>query len=86
MTLHLSDYGYSSGDIGPSTTEVQITHEKSEWAYAVYVMGPGGCEYSWRFEYDADKRSTRVDARAAAVADYKRQIAARPGVKHYNDL
>lgn len=65
--------------------EVQITNHRPERAYAVYVIGAGGCEYSQRFEYDADD-GIRADALLAAVADYKRQLAERPGCNRYNDL
>lgn len=86
MTLAQSDYGYSVGGIGPSVTEVQATHEKTEWAYAVYIMTPGGCAYSQRFEYDADVPGDRQRAKTEALADYKRQAAARPGDNSYSDI
>jgi hypothetical protein len=67
-------------------TEVQVTHEKSEWAYAVYVIGDQGCIYSERFEYDADKLGSREKARADALKDYERSIGNFPGCSTYNDL
>lgn len=67
-------------------SEIQITHEKSEWAYAVYIMGNDGCEYSRRFEYDADVPGDSIRARSEALTDYKRQKSEHPGYNFYNDL
>lgn len=86
MTRHQSDYGYEIRTPGPSKPEVQIAHEKSEWAYAVYIMTPGGYAYSQRFEYDDDIRGSRVAAKDAALADYGRQCGAHLDYNSYNDL
>lgn len=66
-------------------TAGQITHEKSEWAYAVYVLVPYGCIYSNRFEYDADKPGDRKRAHKEALKDYLRSRAKFPGCNVFSD-
>lgn len=72
--------------ISKSDCEVQLAHEKSEWAYAVYVMGADGCAYSRRFEYDADRPGEKDAAKKEAAKDFQRQIKENPGCRWYNDL
>lgn len=66
--------------------EVRIAHEKSEWAYVVSVLGPYGCIYSERFEYDADKPGDRKRARDEARKDYNRSLANFPGCNTFSDF
>jgi len=65
--------------------EVQLAHEKSEWAYAVYLMTDEGCAESHRYEYDKDKPHTIGAARADATAKYKQLIRNNPDATSYND-
>ena len=68
-----------------SMIEVQLAHEKSEWAYAVYVMGPNGCLYSNRYEYDADKPGDQGRARRDARHRYDRTQYEYPGCNVYDE-
>jgi hypothetical protein len=69
-----------------SKIEVQMAHEKTEWAYAVYVMHiDDGCQYSQRFEYDADIPGDRARAKEAATADYKKMQSENAGCTSYRD-
>lgn len=53
------------------TIEVQIEHEKTEWAYCTYVMSLNdGCLSSNRFEYDADKLGDKERARRDALESF----------------
>lgn len=72
--------------IDNSKIEVQLAHEKSEWAYATYAMGPQGCIFSDRFEYDADKAGDRQRAKKEAMKDYERLQGCWPGCSTYSDL
>lgn len=66
--------------------EVQLTHEKTGWAYAVYLMTDDGCAASHRFEYDKDKPQTVGAARADAVEKYKGLKRSNPDATFYSDL
>lgn len=67
-------------------SEVQLAHEKTEWAYAVYLMTEEGCAASHRYEYDKDKPHTVGAARADAVSKYKALRRSNPGATYYSDL
>lgn len=69
-----------------SKIEVQLAHEKTEWAYAVYVMhADDGCKFSQRFEYDADIHGDRAQAKAAAIAVFKKKQSENVGCEAYRD-
>lgn len=70
-----------------SKIEVQLGWEKSEWAFAVYVMHSGdGCIDSKRFEYDLDKAGDKGRAQTEAKAHYRKKIAEFPGCTSYSDI
>jgi hypothetical protein len=67
-------------------SEVQLTHEKTEWTYSVHLMTEEGCAESHRFEYDKDKPHTVGEARSDAIEKYTDLRRANPAATCYSDI
>ena len=65
--------------------EVQLAHERSEDAYAVYLMDTeDGCLYSKRYEYDS--AASRLRCKTEAQRDFERLLRMNPTAESYSEV